>query len=41
MKLSISRCKYCKKIRLIDRSSGENVCFACKHLVKKAKEKQK
>lgn len=39
MKLSISRCAYCKKIRLIDKSSGTNTCFACKHLVKKQKKK--
>jgi len=41
MKLSISRCSYCKKKRLIDTSSGVNVCFACKHLVKKEKAKKK
>jgi len=29
MKLSISRCSQCKKIRLVDRSKGV-ICFACK-----------
>lgn len=29
MKLSISRCSQCKKIRLVDKTKG-SVCFACK-----------
>ncbi|GEM_PF-3315617 len=39
MKLSIARCNYCKKVRLVDKSSGIYTCFACKHLVKKQKKK--
>jgi ribosomal protein L37AE/L43A len=37
MKLSIARCSNCKRIRLVDKSTGVYVCFACKHLVKKGK----
>ncbi|KHO48469.1 MAG: hypothetical protein QT00_C0001G0487 [archaeon GW2011_AR5] len=35
MKLLIGRCSQCKKIRLVDRSKGNNVCFACKQKRKK------
>lgn len=40
MRLSISRCSVCSKIRLVDKikESGKPVCFACKQkLHKKAK----
>ena len=39
MKLSIAKCHYCKRIRLVDKSSGVNTCFACKAKVKKEKKK--
>ena len=35
MKLLIGRCFQCKKIRLVDRSKGNNVFFACKQKKKK------
>lgn len=36
MKLSISRCGICKKIRLVDKNKeSKNICFACKQKVKK------
>ncbi len=35
MKLLIGRCSQCKKIRLVDKSKGSNICFACKQKVKK------
>jgi len=35
MKISISRCSSCNKVRLVDKGSGKNICFACKQHVKK------
>ncbi|MBI5061590.1 MAG: hypothetical protein HZB67_04740 [Candidatus Aenigmarchaeota archaeon] len=45
MKLSISRCSKCSRIRLVDKVNGEKwVCFACKqkyrHELKAEKDKR-
>ena len=37
MKLIIGRCSKCKRIRLVDKSKGSNICFACKQVKKKKK----
>jgi hypothetical protein len=34
MKLSIAKCFFCKRKRLVDKSKGKNVCFSCKQKVK-------
>lgn len=43
MKLSISRCSVCSKIRLVDkikeRNLEKNVCFACKQKLHKSGKK--
>ncbi len=33
MKLSISRCSQCSRIRLVDKVKEDWVCFACKQTV--------
>ncbi len=39
MKLSISRCTECSKVRLVDKVNDKWICFACKQRFSKEKVK--
>lgn len=39
MKLTISRCIECSKVRLVDKVNEKWICFACKQKVNKASKK--